>query len=137
MQKLLLGALLLAALSLVACTSEPSSPADGARDAIVDSVQETDDSAPVSEEVADDTTADSEEATYTLDELAMYNGKGGMPAYFAIDGVVYDASEHAKWMEGSHGGQMAGTDITEAFKTMGHNDDRYTSLPVVGTLVSE
>ncbi len=76
----------------------------------------------------------SDKMVYTMDELAMYNGKDGMPAYIAIDGIVYDASEHAKWMEGMHGGQMAGTDITEAFKN-GHNDDRFESLPVVGMLV--
>ncbi len=54
---------------------------------------------------------------YTLDELAKYNGKDGMPAYIAIDGLIYDVSETPQWMEESHGGSMADTDISEAFKT--------------------
>ncbi len=71
---------------------------------------------------------------FTLEELAMYNGQDGMAAYIALNGVVYDVSAVPQWMEGMHGQQMAGTDITEAFTTVGHNDDRYKELPVVGTL---
>lgn len=50
--------------------------------------------------------------TFTLDELAQYDGKNGNDAYVAVDGIVYDVTNAAKWQNGSHYGVQAGTDCT-------------------------
>lgn len=49
---------------------------------------------------------------FTLEELQQYNGTNGMPAYIAVDGVVYDVSNEARWAGGRHFGVKAGTDGT-------------------------
>ncbi len=76
---------------------------------------------------------------FTLAELAEFDGKGGKPAYIAVDGVVYDLSGSATWPEGKHTpcnlGAMAGRDLSEELKQaparMRENLKRF---PVVGTL---
>jgi predicted heme/steroid binding protein len=81
----------------------------------------------------------SEPRTFTLEELAQFDGKDGRPAYVAVDGVVYDVSASAKWPGGVHIGcnlgSMAGQDLSEAITRaparMRANLER---MPVVGTL---
>lgn len=51
--------------------------------------------------------------TFTLAELAKYNGQNGMPAYVAVSGKVYDLS--SVFRNGYHQGHYAGADLTEAF----------------------
>ncbi len=72
---------------------------------------------------------------FTIQELAENDGKNGMPAYIAYDGYVYDVSDHPKWQSGSHGGQMAGTDITNAIKSAPHGASKIDGLTKVGILV--
>ncbi len=72
---------------------------------------------------------------FTVQELAQYNGKNGMNAYIAYDGYVYDVTDHPKWKEGSHGGQMAGTDITSAIKRAPHGASKIDGLTKVGKLI--
>ncbi len=72
---------------------------------------------------------------FTLQELAKYNGKNGMDAYIAYDGYVYDVTNHPRWKSGSHNGQKAGTDITDAIKRAPHGASKIESLTVVGKLV--
>ncbi len=72
---------------------------------------------------------------FTLQELSEYNGKNGNPAYIAYDGVVYDVSNHPRWKSGTHNGQKAGTDITDAIKRAPHGASKIKGLPVVGQLV--
>ena len=77
-----------------------------------------------------------EQMELTLDELAMYDGKDGNPAYVAIDGIIYDVTNHDEWRNGEHKGAMAGTDITDTFNNehgMGVLDD----VPQVGTIVED
>jgi predicted heme/steroid binding protein len=77
--------------------------------------------------------------TFTLEDLAEFDGKDGRPAYIAVDGVVYDVSASSKWPEGEHTvcnlGSMAGQDLSEAITQaptrMRSNLER---MPVVGTL---
>ncbi len=72
---------------------------------------------------------------FTIQELAEYNGKNGSPAYIAYEGYVYDVTDHPKWKTGSHGGQMAGTDVTSALKRAPHGASKIEGLTKVGTLV--
>jgi len=47
---------------------------------------------------------------FTIEELQQYDGTNGKPAYIAVDGVVYDVSNEARWAGGRHFGVKAGTD---------------------------
>lgn len=73
--------------------------------------------------------------TFTLDELAQYDGKNGNDAYVAVDGIVYDVTNAAKWQNGSHYGVQAGTDCTTAISRSPHGTSVLDGLPIVGTLV--
>lgn len=70
----------------------------------------------------------------TLEELAAYNGMNGMPAYVAFDGMIYDVTDHPQWTTGEHGGNMAGTDITEMLKAAPHGVSKLEELKKVGTI---
>ncbi len=75
--------------------------------------------------------------TFTLDELAAYNGQNGMAAYIAYDGVVYDVTALADWATGSHNGVNAGTDVTSVFSSSPHTEAILDDAVKVGTLVSD
>jgi predicted heme/steroid binding protein len=78
--------------------------------------------------------------TFTLDQLATFNGTNGTPAYVAVDGVVYDVTNSAYWKSGTHStcnlGATAGEDLSELIKQA---PPRMRSdlqrMPVVGSLV--
>ena len=72
--------------------------------------------------------------TFTLDELAQYDGKNGHDAYVAVEGIVYDVTNAAKWQNGSHYGVQAGTDCTTAISRSPHGTSVLDGLPIVGTL---
>ncbi len=72
---------------------------------------------------------------FTVESLAEYDGKDGRPGYIAYDGMVYDVSNHPRWKTGTHNGQMAGTDITDAIKKAPHGASKIESLTAVGKLV--
>lgn len=77
--------------------------------------------------------------TFTLEELAQYDGKGGSPAYVAVDGVVYDVSESSLWPEGEHTtcnlDAMAGRDLSQVIQqSPPRMRDLLEEFPVVGNL---
>jgi len=75
------------------------------------------------------------ERTFTLEELSEYDGKDGMDAYVAVDGVVYDFTELGRWMGGEHNGYQAGQDLTDEIKDVSpHGLSVLDRAPVVGTL---
>ena len=73
--------------------------------------------------------------SFTLEELAQYNGKNGNPAYIAINGVVYDVTNNAAWAAASHFGLSAGNDLTNAFASCHAESNILEKLPVVGNLL--
>lgn len=77
----------------------------------------------------------SESLEITLDELAKYNGKDGNPAYVAVDGVVYEVTEHPNWNEGMHGKVSAGQDISQMLKDAPHGYSKLEGLKAVGKIV--
>lgn len=80
--------------------------------------------------------ADTGEKTFTLEELAQYDGTNGNPAYIAVDGVVYDVSNVAQWRGGQHNGFAAGRDLSSEIKTISpHGVSKLAGLVVVGKLV--
>lgn len=55
--------------------------------------------------------------TVTREELAAATGRGGKPAYVAVNGVVYDVTNHRGWSLGTHFGLAAGRDLTTEFNS--------------------
>ncbi|MDZ4133013.1 MAG: cytochrome b5 domain-containing protein [Dethiobacteria bacterium] len=84
-----------------------------------------------SEEAAEETTG----ATFSMEEIALFDGKDGRPAYIVVDGVVYDVSSVRQWNVGSHFGFEAGTDVTEALqKSAPHGVNQLNQAEIVGTI---
>lgn len=78
---------------------------------------------------------DQEQRSFTIEELAYYDGLNGKPAYVAVNGIVYDVSAVVRWAGGRHFGMQAGRDLSAQF--MGcHRGimDRLNKLPKVGIL---
>ena len=71
---------------------------------------------------------------FTLEELSQYDGKDGVEAYIAIDGVVYNVTDADGWIEGEHEGYSAGQDLTAAFESSPHKDAILNGLEIMGTL---
>ncbi len=86
------------------------------------------------------TTASSAQSkTFTLSELAGFDGKDGRPAYVAADGVVYDVTDSADWREGVHTrcglGAAAGKDLSQELAQAPSNMRALLeAMPVVGGL---
>lgn len=73
----------------------------------------------------------------TLEELTQYNGQNGQPVFVAVDGVIYDFSDLAKWEGGEHNGQVAGKDLTQAIDELSpHGRSMLERAKIVGRLVA-
>lgn len=69
--------------------------------------------------------------------MARYNGIGGMPAYIAVNGVVYDVSNNPTWRSGNHFGATAGRDVTAELNNCHMNNiGIINTLPRVGVLIT-
>mgnify|MGYP002641537150 CR=1 FL=1 len=71
----------------------------------------------------------------TLEELAMYDGQDGNDAYIAVNGVIYDVTNVSAWNNGTHNGNVAGTDVSSVINNAPHGDSVLSGLTVVGNLV--
>lgn len=78
-------------------------------------------------------TSESGMKEFTLEQLAEYNGKNGK-AYVAYQGQVYDVTDENIWINGSHKGCNAGTDLTGKIDQTPHGAEILKGYPVVGTL---
>ncbi len=74
--------------------------------------------------------------TITSDELSTFDGKDGRKAYYAYEGVIYDATNSPQWKLGQHFGLSAGRDLTGKLEGAPHGDGLVKSMPVVGTLAT-
>lgn len=75
--------------------------------------------------------------TFTKQELAKYNGKNGMPAYVAVDGIVYDVSNSSAWGAATHFGLSAGNDLTTQFASCHAGQPILQKLPQIGKMINE
>ena len=79
-------------------------------------------------------------ADLTLQELSKYNGKDKPQIYVAVDGVIYDVTNHPAWNgkygeKGKHQGNYAGQDLTDRIDTVSpHGRKVLKDVPVVGKL---
>ncbi|HBP38314.1 MAG TPA: cytochrome B5 [Clostridiales bacterium] len=63
-------------------------------------------------------TGNATERSFTIDELAQYDGLEGRKAYIAVDGVVYDVTDIAQWKDGLHQGKFqAGKDYSDEIRS--------------------
>lgn len=58
---------------------------------------------------------------FTPEELALYNGTNGYPAYVAVNGIIYNISNAPIWQTGTHFGLRAGQDLSLEFNTCHSN----------------
>lgn len=72
---------------------------------------------------------------YTLQELSVYNGKGGNPAYIAVGGIVYDVTGNAAWAAATHFGLTAGRELTDEFISCHAGQPILSKLNAVGRLM--
>lgn len=73
---------------------------------------------------------------FTIEELAVFDGKNGKPAYVAVNGIVYDVTNNRAWAAATHFGLVSGKDYTQEFASCHAGQQSIlTMLPVVGRLV--
>jgi len=73
--------------------------------------------------------------TFTKEELAKFDGKDGVSAYIAYEGLVYDVSNSFLWQRGKH--QVvhhAGVDYTGKLQQAPHSAELLLRVPVIGKL---
>ncbi len=74
----------------------------------------------------------------TRRELSRYNGKNGVPAYIACEGVVYDVTVSFLWPEGEHQAfHAAGADLTASLHEAPHGAGVLAHFSIVGTLEAD
>jgi predicted heme/steroid binding protein len=72
---------------------------------------------------------------FTLDQLRLFNGKNGAPAYIACQGYVYDVTQSFLWQEGRHQAlHTAGEDLSRALELAPHGTDLLDRFPMIGIL---
>ncbi len=67
----------------------------------------------------------------------MYNGLDGQDAYIAVNGLIYDVTNHEDWENGCHAGVCAGADVTEAIMSSPHGEGVLEDLVIKGELITE
>ena len=80
---------------------------------------------------ANTTQSKSSQKTFTLSELAQFDGKNGACGYIAIKGTVYDVTNVQLLKDGKHHGVVPGSDVTGLFV---HKQAILNRLTVVGKL---
>jgi len=72
----------------------------------------------------------------SLNRLALYNGKDGVPAYIGFKGKIYDVSNSKKWKNGEHMRKVqAGEDLTQMISQAPHGEEKVFTMPFVGELL--
>lgn len=70
----------------------------------------------------------------TLEQLAQYDGRGGGPAYIAVNGIIYDVSDKPQWARGVHFGVSAGQDVSQRVQLC-HGGNILSLLKIVGRII--
>ncbi len=74
----------------------------------------------------------------TLEELAQFTGRDDNRAYVAVEGLIYDVTDSARWRGGMHNSYRAGRDLTEEIMNASPHGVRVLgNVPLVGVLLPE
>ena len=74
-----------------------------------------------------------ENQIFTMQELSKYNGRDGVPAYVAVNGIVYDVTGVEAWKYARHYGLTAGKDLSNYFNSCHKNEEKLLDkLDIVG-----
>ena len=129
--KWLLLTLMVLALTLTGCQADDAS--------VVEEEIPIGDDQPVDTDEPDmdtnDPVTNTENVELTLEALAAYNGKDGMPAYVAHNNIIYDVSDIPQWANGTHNGQYAGTDLTGKIEKAPHGVKNLELATKVGVII--
>ena len=72
---------------------------------------------------------------FSEEELSLYDGRDGRPAYIAYEGKVYDVTTSFLWKGGRHQVlHYAGRDLSKDLEKAPHGPDLLERVPVVGKL---
>lgn len=72
---------------------------------------------------------------FTREELSLYDGREGRPAYVACRGKIYDLTGSFLWQGGRHQAfHSAGADLTEQLEVAPHGIEALEKFPVVGLM---
>ena len=86
-----------------------------------------------------DVSTGSANRSYTVEELAQYDGKDNNQCLVAVDGDVYLIEGFALWQGGEHlpsgGRARCGLDLTQVIEQSPHGRSKLQLLKKVGTLV--
>lgn len=121
---------------LAGCSPSADTQSSAPQSASSESPSESGTGTEGTDEAASAEPSGTQEVVLTIEELAAYNGKDGMPAYIAVDGVIYDVTEDiGHWQGGMHNGFSAGADLTQEIKEISpHGVSKLNELTVVGRL---
>ena len=73
---------------------------------------------------------------FTPEDLSLFDGREGQPAYVGYEGKVYDVSASRMWAGGTHVRRhTAGNDLTASISQAPHGPEKIAVFPVVGALV--
>lgn len=70
----------------------------------------------------------------TPQELELYDGRDGSPAYVSVNGIIYDVSHIPQWALGVHFGVSAGQDVTDRVNLC-HGGQILKRLRIVGRII--
>jgi len=76
--------------------------------------------------------------TFSVEDLARFDGREGRPALVANGGKVFDVSSSGLWAEGTHMRQhAAGADLSDALDRAPHGAEKLAPFPEVGCLAQD
>jgi len=91
---------------------------------------------PINESTAEEEPADDGMLKITLEELKLFDGTNGNPAYIAIDGIIYDVTNIPNWNGGIHNGYKAGNDLSKEMKEISpHGLSKLKLVEAVGEII--
>ena len=73
---------------------------------------------------------------YSVQELALRNGKDREEVWVAYKGIIYDVTESRLWFTGTHYEHWAGQDLTHELPDAPHTESVFGRFKAVGRVVS-
>ena len=72
--------------------------------------------------------------SFTLSQLALYNGQDRDSIYVAFEGKIYDVTSSRLWRDGKHYQHWAGQDLTPELQDAPHSQKVFERFTQIGVL---